>query len=238
MNKIIFCGLVFICGLMAQCTGSDMANGLGTEGLILNPGQCLPDVGDRYIYPVATGEETLELPTADKVKSLSTYALICSVLDHPQLWYVYASSDSSPVASFDRFVFSIHNSVPEFEKREDRIQALLSYYSAVSHDCYNSLDTWEQMTFSAQLSVLELWFIRDGILLSMSSGQKKQAVSLLLHKHQQREDYASLIAMAWIMYQDSYSPIMEYYKDGTPVKEHLTVYKRDDVIAFAEKYTH
>jgi hypothetical protein len=227
---IIFCRLTVVCCLLVQCT----------KGTILTPGQCLPDVKDRYIYGSDIPPDTKEwrLPEG-KVEVLSTYALISSVLDYPRLWDYYASSHSSPVVSCENFIFSRLNSVSEFEKRKDRIQALMSYYAAVGVDCYESLSTEEQMTFDIQMKVLEVWFLRDEILLYMNATQKRRAVSLILQKHRQRQDYddASFIALAWIMYENQYLPIVDYYQNSYLNKESTPA--DDDnrhILAFAENY--
>jgi hypothetical protein len=64
----------------------------------------------------------------EKLKTLSTGALIRSLLDYPLIWNDHLSSHSSPVVSCDRYLFSRHNSVPEFEQRKDCVKALLSYF--------------------------------------------------------------------------------------------------------------
>jgi hypothetical protein len=214
--------------------------------LLITPRNCLPDVMDKYVYPVVPGTEEwnaaseeekemlCQLPE-DRIKTLSTYALIRSLMDKPLLWNYYLSSNASPVVSCDRFIFSRHNSVPEFEKRNNRVQALLSYYAAVCFDCYESLDTGERINFNIQLCVLEVWFVRDAILHSMNTVQKKQAVSLLLQKYEQSPLYsdASLVAMIWIMYDDLYPPIMALPKDVP-----FNAGQRNDIISFAKSYTH
>jgi hypothetical protein len=95
------------------------------------------------------------------------------------------------------------------------------------------------MDFDLPLYVLEVWFIRDAILHSMNGAQKKQAVTLLLQKHEQTQSYsdASLIAMAWIMYDDQYSPVRTYYKGKTLSKESLVACQRNDIISFAKNYS-
>jgi hypothetical protein len=218
--------------------------------LIITPGNCLPDVADKYAYPLVpeTEEwtaasleerERLSRLPEDTLKTLSSCALIHSLLDYPLLSNYLLSSNASPVVSSDRFIFSQHNSVPEFEKREDRVKALLSYYAAVNPDCNESPDVKRQMNFNIRLCVLEVWFIRDAILLSMNDAQKKQAITLLLQKHKQRQSYsdASLVAMAWIMYNAVYSPLMKYCQDRPLSKEVLfDADQRNDIILYAEGY--
>jgi hypothetical protein len=221
------------------------------EGLTVAPGECLPDVEDKYVYPaipgtaawdLASGEEKerlRQLPE-DRIKTLSSYALIRSLLDMPRLCLDYGlSSTASPVVTCDRAIFSKHNSVPEFEKRKDRVKTLISYYAAVSCDCYESPDGETQMNFNIQLHVLEVWFIRDAILDSMDGAQKRQAVALLLQKHEQKQSYsdASLIAMTWIMYDDEYAPVKAYYKDRMLFKESSVADRKEDIISFAKNYS-
>jgi hypothetical protein len=212
------------------------------DGLIITQGECLPDVEDRYVYPAIQGteewysasleerEELSQLP-GDKLKTLSSYALIRSLMDRPGLsWSFSISSSLSPVVTCDGYIFSRHNSVPEFETREDRAEALISYYAAVSLTCYG------QMDFDAQLKALEVWFIRDAILHAMNGAQRKQAVTLLLQKHKKKQSYsqATLAAIAWIMYEDRYAPVVEYYKNRTLTKDHY--FENKDILSFAEKY--
>ncbi|MDR1624711.1 MAG: hypothetical protein LBS04_07040, partial [Tannerellaceae bacterium] len=112
----------------------------------------------------------------------------------------------------------------------DRVQALISYYAVVSLNCYGQTD------FDTQLKVLEVWFIRDAILHSMDSIQKRHTVTLLLQKHKKKQSYsqATLVAMAWIMYEDRYPPVVEYYKNIKLTKEHW--FEKNNIISFAEKY--
>jgi hypothetical protein len=219
-------------------------------------GDCLPDVADKYEYPVMPGttewnsasmDEKLaliQLPD-EKLESLSSHALIRSLLDMPSLAMNYMlSSNSSPIGTCNRFVFSQHNSVAEFEKRKDRVDALISYYETVGFGCYHSLDEKDQMSFPVQLYVLQIWFTRDAILHSLDKAQKKRVVSLLLQKYRQQSDVmgalsvgeGALTAMAWIMYDDQYAPVVSHY--GTvSSNEYFTAGNVDDVIAFAKNYT-
>jgi hypothetical protein len=128
MNKSAFCYLIFICCFLIRCANRDMAGGLGDggipEGLTVVPGECLPDVEDKYVYPAMPGteawdsaseeeKERLSQLPEDGIKILSLYALIRSLLDRPRLGLDYlASSSASPVVTCDRIIFSKHNSVP------------------------------------------------------------------------------------------------------------------------------
>jgi hypothetical protein len=255
MNKSAFCYLIFICCFLTRCINGQMTGSLEDgdmpKGLTMMPGMCLPDVEDQYVYPARPGTEAWDSASGEekgrlcrlpeeKVNTLSSYALIRSLLDRPRLGQDYlSSSTASPVATCDRVIFSTHNSVPEFEKREDRVEALISYYAAVGLDCYESPDADERMNFDIQLHVLEVWFIRDAILDSMDAAQKKQAVALLLQKHERMQSCsdASLIAMAWIMYDAGYSPVRTYYENGTLFKESSVFDQKDDIISFAKAYS-
>jgi hypothetical protein len=153
----------------------------------------------------------------------------------------FLSSNASPVGTCNRMIFSQHNSVTEFEKRKNRIESLISYYDAISFDCYSSPDdTQAKMNFPIQRCVLEIWFTRDAILRSLDKAQKKQVVSLLLQKYKQKSDgMGTLTAMAWIMYDDQYSPVVSYYGNISS-NEYFMVREDEinDVIVFAENYTH
>jgi hypothetical protein len=235
-----------------------MTDSLETESFVIIDGNCLPDARDRYVYPVVPGSaewnsssleerenRLCQLPD-DKLKSLSAYALIQSLLDKPLIWHNYlVSSNASAIGTCDNAIFAYHNSVPEFEKRQNRVEALMSYYGAVCLDCFESLDVAGRINFNVQLCVLEVWFTRDAILRSLNDVQKKQAVALLLQKYRQKQSYdgagtdGSPAAMAWIMYDAQYPPVMSYYKNENLSKEWFIVHSEqiEDIISFAENYT-
>lgn len=260
MNKIVFFAGMALWATLTQCgnnmeTGSDTDNDKWREYLSINPDRCLPDAKDRYVYPVLPGtDEWLassseekamfkQLP-GDMLKSLSTYALIQSLLERPLLDLDYhLSSNSSPIGASYR-IYSSHNSVAELEKRKDGFDALTNYYKAVCFDCLPSL---KDGSLSIRLTVLKVLFTRKKILQLLTTAKKQQIVSLLLEKYRLEqsnglETKGSLTTMAWIMYDDHYSPVVKYYDSRNLSEEWLEWFdlhsesEMDDVISFAEKY--
>jgi hypothetical protein len=61
MNKFTIFLIIFMCGLLVRCANSDLAagfnrdDGLPEDFLITESGNCLPDVTDKYVYPVVPG---------------------------------------------------------------------------------------------------------------------------------------------------------------------------------------
>lgn len=260
MNKIVFFAGMVLLAMLTQCgnnmeADSDIDNDKWHEYLSVNPERCLPDAKDRYVYPVLPGTDEwnassweekarISQPPGDMLKSLSTYALIQSLLERPLLDLDYLlSSNGSPIGTCYRIYLS-HNSVAELEEREDRFEALTNYYKAVCFDCLPSL---KDSSFSYQLTALEVLFTRKKILQPLTTPQKQQIVSLLLEKYRLEQSNGlgtrgSVTTMAWIMYDDRYSPVVTYY-DGTNLSEEWLEWfdlhsegEVDDIISFSEKY--
>ena len=191
MKKIVL--LLFACCFFTHCS-NDMDNDVqnDSEYLLITPGNCFPEAKDKYVYPnipaMASEDEKHQLrQIPDKLlKSLSTYALIQSLIDKPSLQMEYMlSSNSSPVGTSYK-IYSNHNSVSELEKRDDKIEALTTYYEAICFDCLQSIEF--TYFFSIQMTALEVLFTRDAILGSLNSAQKKQTVALLLDKYKQKKN--------------------------------------------------
>jgi hypothetical protein len=249
MKKLVILSIVLIGGLV-QCTGNIDDNRQSI--LVVLPGECLPNAEDKYVYPVVPGMEEWNSASSEEraklsqlsvaeLKSISTVALIQSLLEKPSLSLAFwASSNSSPIGTCYK-IYSTHNSVPEFENRKDRVEALISYYDAVCFDCFPSLDIIDRGHFSVQLTVLEILFTREKILQQLNTKQKKQVVALLLNKYELKKGTGingSLTAMAWILYDDNYPPVKTFYGNNELSKENFEVYGEDieDIILFAKKY--
>jgi hypothetical protein len=193
----------------------------------------------------ASSEERIKLSQlpVSELKLISTVALIQSLLEKPSLSLdFWVSSNSSPIGTCYK-IYSTHNSVPEFDNRKDRVEALISYYDAVCFDCLSSFDIIDRGHFSVQLIVLEVLFTRDNILQQLNTKQRKQVVALLLKKYKQELKKGigingSLAAMAWIMYDGNYSPVKTFYGNKELSKENFEVYGEDieDIVLFAENY--
>jgi hypothetical protein len=254
MNKFASFFSIVLLAVLTQCSGNMDVNTLGT--LVITPGKCLPDAEDKYVYPVVPGMEEWasaspeekarlsQLPV-EKLKSISTVALIQSLLERPLLTLDYWASDNSSPIGTCYAIYSTHNSVSEFENRKDRVEALISYYDAVCFDCLPSLDVNAGEQFSVQLTVLEILFTKEKILRQLNTKQRKQAVARLLDKYKQKLNKetginGSLAAMAWIMYDDNYPPVKTFYGNKDLSKENFEVYEKDmeDIILFTENYIH
>jgi hypothetical protein len=256
MNKIVFFAGVALLAMLTQCGNNmDGDNNMDSdewrEYLAVNPARCLPDAKDRYVYPVLPGTDEwnassseekvmLQQIPEDRLKSLSTYALIQGLLERPLLALDYLfSSNSSPIGTCYR-IYSSHNSVAEMEERDDRFEALINYYKAVCFDCLTSL---KENSITFQLTALEVLFTREKILQPLTTTQKQQIVSLLLEKYRLEQTNGlgitgSVTTMAWIMYDDHYAPVVQYY-DGTPLSKewfNVDTGQLGDIVLFAEKY--
>ncbi|MDR2119232.1 MAG: hypothetical protein LBP25_06835 [Tannerellaceae bacterium] len=239
-QKTVYALLAFALLLTAGCADRDTVL---PDGLIVRSGEYLPDMKDRFVYPVGMSGLDFSRPDEEEVKTLSSYALIRSVMDKPGLSVLLGvSSSSAPIAQASRVFFG-HNSVPAFEKRDDRVKALTSYFAAFDAGRYTSLDAGGQMDFLARLQVLEVWFLRDAILYSMDAEQKKEAVSLVLKKHRQMQWYSdtSGAAMMGMMYAGGYPPVVAYFKEkgisSIASFEISGIRTADLVVPFAESYT-
>jgi hypothetical protein len=229
---------------------SESQTGVPTEEITVHPGNCFPDIKDKYVYPeipatasVNEREQLSQLP--DKVlKSLSTYALIQSLTDRPSLFMKYLLSSNISHIGTSYIIHAGHNSVAEFETRADRVESLMAYYGFIGFDCFQSLDEIGQSTFSIRLTVVEALFTRDKVLQSLNSAQKKQIVALLLEKYNQKTlnkvgAGGSLDAMAVIMIEDQYPPVTALFDDlGDGWKESLFIDTDhiDDIVTSAENY--
>jgi len=239
--------------VLTQCSNDmndDSQTGVPAEDITVRTGNCFPDIKDKYVYPeitVAASEdeqERLNQPPADLLKSLSTYALLQSLTDKPSLYMKYMlSSNSSPIGTSYK-IYAFHNSVPEFETRKDRVEALTAYYESIGFECFQSLspDLFGQGAFSIQLTVIEALFTRDKILETLTSAQKKQIVALLLEKYKQKTlnnvgAGGSLETMVVIMAADQYPPVTALYENLGEWKEWLTIWDHlDEIVPFAEDY--
>ncbi|MDR1722542.1 MAG: hypothetical protein LBR84_01215, partial [Tannerella sp.] len=222
MKKSVFYILLFFS--LTQCSDTSIGDDIN---LLKNSTECFPYTTDKYIYPIQFGsEEWMALTDEEKenysqlpqevLTSISTCGLIQSLLDKPALYLDYmASSNTSPVVTAERFVFSHHNSIPEFDKRKDRVEALMSFYELSDCECIHDIG------FATQLVVLETLFTRKSINDALNATQKKKIVSLLLDKYGQETStgfscIGATTAMTVIMYRDDYAPIVSYFNNSEP----------------------
>ncbi len=255
MNRLLISSFIMISLILCQCT-KDIE-------LIITNGNCLPDVKDKYTYPIRPGMEkwrnlksveeiyqVCQLP-ANVLKSTSTLGLVRSFLDVPfSLNSQYIVSSSSPLATWYN-IYSKFNSIQEVFSRKDAAKALVSYYDGISFTCLKSMTVENRMTFSVQITALEYLFTKQEILSQLNNMQKVELVALLLEKYKQLQKnsydgmYVSgtLSVMAWIMYDMQYPLIVDYYKKVPPIgrlTEQGYVFTEDinSIVSFAESFTH
>ncbi|GHS88065.1 hypothetical protein FACS1894201_09490 [Bacteroidia bacterium] len=245
-NKIIACFcLVTIACLLFRCTDKEPKS----DG-------CLPDVADKYIYPIVPGMtewrsinmyEYCQLPDSI-LHSISTTGLIRSFLDTPYSLHFQSvvSSSTAEVVVFDS-IYSKHNSVQELLSRNDAANSLIAYYDAICFDCLNSLDVEVRWNFGAQMTALEFLFAKQEILNQCSSQEKKNIVKLLLDKYElyPKEGSRRITAMGLVMYKSDYLPIIQYYdRDENNIVPLLSgawfsaVFDRQskDIVTFAKQF--
>jgi hypothetical protein len=242
MNKFLFFILSFLS--ITQCSDTSSIEDHSIN-LLKSSTECFPYTEDKYIYPVQFGsDEWAALTNEEKenysqvpqkvLTSISTYGLIQSLLDKPSLTLNYMTSDNiSPVVTTERFVFSSHNSIPEFDKRKDRVEALISFYELSDCECIHDIG------FGTQLVVLEMLFTRKSINDALNATQKKKIVSLLLDKYGQETStgfscIGATTAMTVIMYRDDYAPVVSYFNNSEP--DYVLGDQYEDIIKLAKDF--
>jgi len=263
MNKAFYnLTIPFLCLLFCQCSNNELAennkNGNTNTGkLVINTSNVLPDVEDKYTYPIVPGtDEWAALSSTDEVyrvsqlpdsvlHSISTFGLIRSILDIPALdGFYWASSNSSPVGTVYQ-ILANYNNLAELYKRKDRADALLTYYEVVNIDNLTLQDVVEQRRVAVQLTTLEVLFTKPEILSLFDFEQKQQLVALLLSHYEQVKQLQisipneTLTTTAWILYDAGYEPLVHYY--GSDLKaEWFNVLdnQKEDIIAFANNFIH
>lgn len=140
------------------------------------------DVNEKYVFPVTTGtKEWEELKTTNEMisltqipekllKSMTTEALVETVIDYPLLSniFVYNSSDEALNIMKKQF-----NGVDELFKREDGVSKLLSYYQNKSLN----------RNFSEGVSALEIeWILTSKTALEKLNDNELSSLSLLSNK--------------------------------------------------------
>jgi hypothetical protein len=224
-SKPVFLILLLFC----QCADSNMS---GEGSLHVAPGVCLPEVSDRYTYSAVPGSK--EWQTEDDVytlvqlpdrilKSISTLGLIDALANAPLFpGFTMVSSNSSPVITWHRH-YERFNSAVELFQRKDAGNALVAYYKSTCFDCLDSFsdDDYEgrhkRYNMLETISGLGLLFTKQEILSQIGHREKQELVDDLLLKMEQMPNMRNIlfIPMAWVMLDDEYPPIMEYYRNNT-----------------------
>ena len=208
----------------------------------------------------------------DVLKSISTIGLLCSFINTPNirnLSFQYLGNGAIPTANY--FIYPNYNHIEELFSRTDADKALLACYEAVSFDYFYSLcrnfdETndfdiqvkieGERVLFKTMLCTIEVLFTRKEILDQLDSNGRKEAARYLLRnaEHWQKittefevlHDITSFPVLAYVMYEDGYPPVVEYFyiedtPNSSPYWEMRVGYSndlkvRDDIISFAKNY--
>ena len=218
MGNKILSGLFFLL-FFSQCTNqADENSSQERDGLIFTHGMCLPDVADKYVYPIIPGTEewkklgseeeaikAYQLPD-NELKNISTLGLIRSFLDIPMLSSSYhLFSDASSIGRMNK-IYPYYNSAQEIINREDAGEALLLYYDAICFDCLTPKKVMHQMDFDEQvrvaglqmkfdvlLTAVEVFFSQQQILDRLNDKDKQNIVATLLDKTLQIQEVNSYI---------------------------------------------
>lgn len=211
------------------------------EELILNAGECLPDVADKYIYPDLPFQEYYYHQIPDNVlENMSTLGLIRSFLDYPYLQSHFVGQSDFLTMNRLNNIFAKRNCAQELISRSDAGELLLQYYHAVCFDCImktivpgDPLQGYaERGKISIQVAAVIVFLTQQEILNQLD---KQQVVALLLYKYgqMQLEDISYLFQSGWnevvydIMLKSQYQPVVEYDKYNK------VYYDSNDVISFA-----
>ena len=212
MGNKILSGLFFLL-FFCQCTNqAEENNSLNSDDIIFTTDMCLPDVADKYVYPIlpgteewknlGSGEEIIkahQIPD-DTLGNISTLGLVRSFLDIPMLHSNYhLSSDASPTGRMNK-IYPYYNSAQEIINREDAGEALLIYYDAIAFDCLASQkeidgmnfddqvrEAAKQMDFMVQIAAVEVFFAQPKILENFNHTDRQKVVVKLLDKSKQME---------------------------------------------------
>ncbi len=246
MNKLMVLLFLFFC----NC--SDV------ENMAELSDTCFPNVDDRYEYPVIPGtEEWSQLSSTDEafqvcqlpdnvLKSISTTGLIDALVHSPLFTGYYLLSSSPPIETWYRH-YSRFNSTQELFNRENLGEALVSYYKAIDLDCIESTDRDEDYSLTGEyerLMGLEFLFTNQEILVKTGHQKKQELVEAFLTKHEQnKEHWTVIVPIAWVMLDDNYTPMVEYYENNTGLYEQsillgyvFSTEQSDLIISIANSY--
>lgn len=252
-NKIIRDTLVVLFAfLLIQCNKAkeDLTPYTTKDGLIIRPGNCLPDVKDKYVYTAFSQEEQLNIKTHDDfvnagqvpekvLKEMSTLGLIRSLLDMPWLNSTYMlSSSTSPILKC-AIIFDHYNIPKELFQRKDAFDTLLLFYNAITLDCYGTSDGMEKLNFVSKYMTINVLLSRTEIISKQGHGEKQKAVAALLSNYIKNKSLGLsggiVEAMTHIMLEDNYAPVLEYR--GEYESDYFVGHEQiDALITIAKKY--
>jgi hypothetical protein len=252
-NKITTYTLfVFFVFFLVQCNKAkeDLTPYTTKDGLIIRPGNCLPDVKDKYVYRAFSQEEQANIKTHDDfvnagqipenvLKEMSTLGLIRSLLDMPWLNSTYMlSSSTSPILKC-AIILDHYNIPKELFQRKDAFDALLLFYNAISVDCYGSINDVERLNFGSKYMTINVLLSRSEIISKQGHGEKQKAVAALLGNYMKNTSLGLsggiVEAMTHIMLEDNYPPVLEYR--GEYESDYFVGQEQiDALVAIAKKY--
>jgi hypothetical protein len=219
---------------------------------------CYPLVKERYEYPIsvpATGKTMADVIREMQVpetilETMSTYSLIQSILDNPLLKFSLVLSTSSVVGGA-HVSFEQMNCIKELERRQDCANIIL-FYKKIDYSCICArIQESGSIEIPVRLYFFELLFTKREIADRLNPSEKRNLVSELLHKYNQKLDYpdivsdhlkvSSFMAMAWIMHADNYAPIMNLYKKDDVFRESMnedsfSPKHRNQILSYAESF--
>jgi hypothetical protein len=222
-NNLVILLLFFLC----RCTNDALHYEEGT--LYNTPGVCFPEAKDKYVYPVTSGMEEwqtsedmeavfklVQLPDS-VLSSISTLGLIDALVRSPLFSGFFLSSSSTPIDTWHRH-YERFNSATELFRRDNAGKALIKYYQDINFDCIESSagdENFRPTDVYERIFGLEFLFTKQEIV-SKNGHQDKQAmVEALLLKYEQKPDrWMVIVPMAYIMLDDKYPPMLEYYQDN------------------------
>jgi len=203
----VLLALLFFCHCSNRADVTDM---IIKDNLIFTHEECLPDVEDKYVYPITPGTEewknigsredaikVFQLPD-NILKNISTLGLIRSFLDIPIWWNdYYLSSNTSRIITFNR-IYPEYNCNQELFSREDAGEKLIKYFNDMHCDCLEIPEAIDpvkeddqireaekQLNFMAQLAALQVFFTQQKILDQLNHEDRQKVVGMLLSKHEQ-----------------------------------------------------
>ncbi len=243
---------------LVSCEKKENAN-LDTLGNVQKENtekNCYANPDDKYEYTVVPGMkqwqelasideafEICQLPD-DVLKSISTKGLIDALVHSPMFTGHYLLSSSSPVATWHR-LYSKLNSAKELFNRENSGDILVEYYKEIDLSCINqSYNEIEKVTELERLFGIEFLFTKPEILKKISTQNKQELVKYLLKNYENNtNNYFTVIAIASVLYNDNYTPLVEYYKKNTNLYEmnilvgyFLDDNQRSEIISFAKLF--
>ena len=190
---------------------------------------CYLSVSDPYKYPVVPGTDewrkitsineafqVCQLPEKT-LKSISTQGLIDAIVHSPMFTNHYLLSSSPPVETWHK-LYSKLNAIQELISRNG-IEELITYYKTIDFDCIKS-NNEDNINDFERLMGIEFLFTEQEILNKINHQKKQELVQALLSNYKKKtERWSVIVPIAWVMFDDNYQPMKEYYQNNTKLYE-------------------